>query len=273
MSRSSSVCVLVALTGLTACVSARPTWTTLPPRGFQNDFVVGVGEAQSLTQARREAVANGLGMLANRSLDLRTSLREQQCLTTENLTRAPRERGTLVRQCRILEEMVATGRTVSARGLALAAEHSEENLTGVVRVSVLLRLPKETGIRQPPSRAGLVVRSMLIPGWGQQAKNEPDRGRAHLTGVLFFGALAAGSRVMEIEYSRQAALASGQERRDLYVNRANALRLSSWGAAGLAAAYWGASIIDAASGPTNLFVRVPDRPGSGWQVGASITAP
>lgn len=263
--------MLAALIGLTGCVSLRPSWTTQPPRGFQSDFVVGVGEAQNLTQARTQAVANGLGMLSNRNLDLRTRLRDQQCVTQEVLTVAPRESGTLTRHCRILEEVIATGRTVSVRGLQLASEHSEENIMGVVRVSVLLRLPKESGIRRPPSRVGLVVRSMLIPGWGQQAKNEPDKGRTHLTGVLFFGAMAAGSRVMEVEYARQASLASGQERRDLYVNRANAFRLGSWGTAGLAAIYWGASIIDAASGPANLFVRAPDRPGRGWQVGASVS--
>ncbi len=263
--------VMPALLGLVACVPLRPNWTTQPPRGFQNDFVVGVGEASTLTQARTQAVANALGMLANRNIDLRTNLREQQCVTGEVFVMAPRERGTLTRHCRILEEVVATGRTVSVRGLQLAAEHSEENIMGVVRASVLLRLPKESGLRRPPMRAGLVVRSMLIPGWGQQAKNEPDKGRRYLTGTLIFGALAGGSRVMELEYARQASLAGGQGQRDLYVNRANGFRLGSWATAGLAALYWGSSIIDATSSPANLFVRAPDQPGRGWQLGASVS--
>jgi hypothetical protein len=273
MTRAVSALILAGATGLAGCVSARPSWTALPPRGFQNDFVVGVGEAGTLTQARAQAVANGLGMLANRSLDLRTSLRQQKCITDERFSLAPVERGSLSRRCVILEEMIASGRTVSARGLEIAAEHAEEDTQGVVRASVLLRLPKESGIRSPPSRVGLVVRSVLIPGWGQQAKNEPDKARTYLSGVLFFGAVAAGSRVMELEYASEASTAIEQSRRDLYVNRASAFRLGGWGTAALAAAYWGTSIVDATASPANLFVRAPERPGAGWQVGLSVVAP
>ena len=49
--------VLVVLSaGLLGCASVRPVWTTQPPAGYRNDFIVGTGSASDQATARRLAV-------------------------------------------------------------------------------------------------------------------------------------------------------------------------------------------------------------------------
>jgi len=255
--RGMMACVLSAV-WLTGCATVRrtPGWVSATPRGYTHDYFVGAGEAPSAGEARRQAVRNALVVRAEQG-DVRVEfVRTDRCETQEVRSLGPRGRTTGERRCTAVEEILSSGRIDGVRGLSLAEEYTTPEYNRW-RSWVLLRIPKTSGARSTPSRVGIITRSLLVPGWGLHAKGEHGKGYAITFGSVGLAAAGAVAQVVRQEQLRDALNTNVQRDRDVFVQRANALRIGQWASWGAAAALLGYNLLDAAAGPVRLYVTSP----------------
>lgn len=257
--------VMLGLVGmLGACASARPAWTAKPPQGYEHDFYTGSGTGTDRAEARSAAISTAVARLAENGRLLVQVVRVDTSITTERLGNA--RPATLDRMDKTVQEIITKGESPSIRGLKLQEEYGEQVGTRH-EAWVLMSVPKTTGLRQPPSRASFVLRSTLLPGWGQYAMGQERKGLFLGVGAALAvpAAVALGSvRQENLSKARNTQIAQS---RDYYTSQAN--RQGTLMSVTIAAAVtlWGYGVVDAASSPSRLYVR---NEGASTRVGFSI---
>ena len=234
-----------------ACASSQPRWISVTPQGYQNDYFVGEGTAESQEAAKRAAVATALTRIAESntvSLQARSSVR-----TATSFTDTESRSTSVSATTDVVREIVTAGQASLLNGIRVREEHTE--IAGSQRnVWVLMSAPKAEPVRAVPTRATAVLRSTVLPGWGQYTLGYERTGfllgsvvlSAIPTGVALLGAQDQNRRLAEATLIQSA-------RRD-YVNKANALGVLSNVTLATAAATWAFAVFNASSAPFKLYV-------------------
>ena len=251
---------------LGAGASARPGWTSQPPKGYTHDFFTGSGTGPGRAEARSAAISAAVARFAEGGRLNVQVVRTDSTRTSERFNSGSSP--TLERIDKTIQEIVTTGESPTIRGLRLQEEFSEQS-GNRHETWVLMAIPKTSGVREPPTRNSFVMRSMLLPGWGQYAMGNERKGL-----FLALGAIAAVPAAMTFSSLRAEDLTRArstqiQESRTFYTNEAN--RYGTFTAVTIAGAVaiWGYGVIDAASSPVKLYVQGGP---AGTRVGASIAA-
>jgi hypothetical protein len=153
-----------------------------------------------------------------------------------------------------VQEIVTTGTSPTITGLRLAEEF-HQNVSGRHEAWVLMTVPKTSGSRPVPGRGSFVLRSIVVPGWGQYAMGRERQGL-----LLAFGAAAGiptatAFSSMRSENSARARSTQIQAARTSFTNTANRYgTLSAVTAAGVLG-IWVYGVSDAVSGPVRLYVN------------------
>ena len=258
------VAALPLLGLLGGCASARPAWTSAPPQGYAHDFFTGSGTGPGRAEARSAAVSSAVARFAESGRLNVQVVRTDSSLTTERFRTGSSP--TLERIDRTVQEIITTGESPTIRGLRLQEEYTEQ-AGNRHEAWVLMAIPKTSGIREPPTRNSFVVRSMLLPGWGQYAMGNERKGL-----ILALGAITAVPAAMTFSSLRaedlnRARSTQIQESRIFYTNEANRYGTFTTVTIAGAVAIWGYGVIDAASSPVKLYVN-GDR--AGTRIGVSV---
>ena len=130
-----------------------------------------------------------------------------------------------------------------------------------------MAVPKTTGLRTPPSRTSLVLRSLVLPGWGQYAMGSERKGLWLALGALASVPTATSFASLQSENLSRARATNVQASRSYYENQANRYGTLATATLAGAAAIWGYGVIDAASSPVKLYVDARhSQPSLGVQV-------
>lgn len=254
--RSKTVALLLALTASSslACATGyrpgQPSWVAKPPRGFENDFFVGEGVASSAVEAKQGAVANALKRISQRD-SVRFSYSDsigQEVVTV----RDQRSQAFSVEQ-RQNTQFVTNGSVADVKNVRVVEEFADFS-SGRALSWVLVSTPKRTGVRRVPTRAEAVLRSVVLPGWGQYTIGHERAGLAIGAGVLI--AAPAGFALLSAQRQNQrlADATLIQASRIKYTNRANVLGVSANVTLAAAASAWVFSVVNATSAPFKLYV-------------------
>jgi hypothetical protein len=249
---SARVLVMAALVcAATGCASARPKWTVAPPAGYSNDYFTGSGTGVDRPAARNAAISSAVARFAESGRLNVQVVRTDSSISSERFKsgNAP----TLDRIDKTVQEIITTGESPTIRGLKLKEEYAEQaNLRQ--EVWVLMAVPKTAGLRTPPTRSSLVLRSLLLPGWGQYAMGSERKGLWLALGALASVPTAASFASLKNENLSRARATDVQASRTYYENQANRYGTLATATLAGAAAIWGYGIIDAASSPVKLYV-------------------
>lgn len=236
---------------LTACASARPSWTTRPPRGYAHDFFTGSGVGEDRASARSAAVSAAVARLAEGGRLSVQVVRRDSSVATERFTNG--RSLSLDRTDKLVQEIVTTGQSATVRGLRLHEEYAEQR-AGQYESWVLMALPRTTAVREPPSHAQLTLRSAIIPGWGQYTRGSTRKGFALAFGVAASIPAAIAFTSLRSGNEARAESAAIQANRESYTRQANQYRTLATVTIASTVAMWGYGIVDAASSPIQLYV-------------------
>lgn len=252
MSSLSAKRILSLLTFFSAgCASVRPAWTVAPPLGYRNDFFTGSGTGGDHAEARKVAIADAVAEFA-RSGRLTIEVRDSTRSTITQRSGAGKIR--LSEVDKATTDIIMRGESPTIRGLRLREEYTEKAANGV-ETWALISVPKTSGIREPPTRSSIVLRSALFPGWGQYAMGSERKGMVLALGVTaaVIGAVSFSS--LRSENLARANTTQIQASRTYNIGQANRYRTLDYASVAGAVAIWGYGVIDAASSPTKLYVR------------------
>ncbi|MDC0160426.1 hypothetical protein OAJ07_03135 [Gemmatimonadales bacterium] len=239
--RLSSLVLLGGLSLMLAgCATSGPKWARETPEGFRYDYVVGTGEAATLSEALVAAEANARAQVA--LVNSRVSVDQDVQVSTREDSRGIEMSSS--------EEIKVElqGLPVTILGWERVETREEMDLrTGDMRVRGLYRREKASGVRNPPSSAGFVARSVILPGWGQRTMERDAQATLYTTSYLASWATFAAAfyiRDQEVTKLNNAQDAIEQARALSAVNQWGNVRNVALGAA---AVVWTASLLDALS--------------------------
>lgn len=158
-----------------------PKWTTQTPVGKYHIYAVGVGEAASLYDARRQSISDAMRVFS-----------EQRNVTVESRFHSL----TTEERRKVEDEVSVKGTSITLKGLRLA-ENYVLRTGDQHQVWSLMSLPSATEI----SRWSSIWRSTVLPGWGQFYQGKNWRGAVFLAGTVIGvgGALYTASRQQDFE--------------------------------------------------------------------------
>jgi hypothetical protein len=235
----------------TACATARPNWTVAPPAGYSNDYFTGSGTGVDRAAARNAAISAAVARFAESGRLNVQVVRTDSSISSERFKSGSAP--TLDRIDKTVQEIITTGESPTIRGLKLKEEYAEQsNLRQ--EVWVLMAVPKTAGLRTPPSRSSLVLRSLVLPGWGQYAMGSERKGLWLALGALASVPTATSFASLQSENLSRARATNVQASRSYYENQANRYGTLATATLAGAAAIWGYGVIDAASSPVKLYV-------------------
>lgn len=236
---------------LTACASARPSWTARPPRGYAHDFYTGSGVGADRASARSAAVSAAVARLAEGGRLSVQVVRRDSSVATERFANGRSQ--SLDRTDKLVQEIITTGQSATVRGLRLHEEYAEQR-AGQYESWVLMALPRTTAVLEPPSHAQLALRSAIFPGWGQYTRGSTRKGFALAFGVATALPAAVAFSALRTENQSRAESAAIQANRDSYTRQANQYRTLATVTIASTVAMWGYGVVDAASSPIQLYV-------------------
>lgn len=248
-----------------ACASARPRWVEHVPPGHAHEYVVGVGNDADRAVARQEAIASALAR-AVESDEVRLAVSRTDTLVVEEQLGHGRE-GSRTRRYRGTLTVDATAAPVIARDLRVVDEHWERSPRGA-DVWVLMRRPRLDGGAHDPTPLGLALRSAVLPGWGQFAKQQPRRGALVLGSVVVAVPTAIVLGALRSDAALRASRAQTVAARTWWRDRANALGSARSGAVAVAATAYAFGVADAAMQRPHEFYASVSR--EWWAVGARM---
>lgn len=246
-----------------ACGAARqPSWVSKPPRGYTNDFFVGEGTAETKTEAKQLAVASAMARISQRdSLAITSREVMGESIAT---SRTQQGQGVSVEQ-RLTRETISEGTSGNLKDVLVVEEFGEDG-QGRANSWVLVSAPKRSGVRRVPTRGEAVLRSLIVPGWGQYTLGYERTGLSLGAGVLV--AVPTGVALLNAQrHNRRLADATLiQASRIEYANKANALGVIANVTLAAAASAWVFSVVNATSAPFKLYVDAsPSSKGFGLQ--------
>lgn len=257
--------LLLAALATSACASARPRWVEHVPRGHAHEYVVGVGSDADRAAARDGAIASAMARavegdevrLAVSRVD--TIRVEEQLRGGSAVSRTQRYHGTTAVEAATLPMI--------ARDLRVVDEHWERSPRGA-DVWVLMRRPRGDGDARDPGPLGLALRSAVIPGWGQLAKQQPRRGALVLGGVVVAVPTAIVLGALRSDAALRASRAQTVAARTWWRDRANDLGSARSGAIAVAATAYAFGVADAAMQRPHEFYAGASR--DSWTVGGRM---
>lgn len=248
----SALCVCLVTALANGCASVRPAWTTEPPEGYAHDFFTGSGTGAGRAEARNAAISSAVARFAESGRLNVQVVRTDSSLTSERFRNGAAP--TLDRIDKTVQEIITRGESPTVKGLRLHQEYSEESGSRH-EAWVLMAVPKVSGIREVPTRREFVLRSAVVPGWGQYTMGNRRKGLLLALGAVIAVPAAVSFSSLRSEDLTRARSTQIQESRTFYTNEAN--RYGTFTAVTIAgaAALWGYGIMDAASSPVSLYVN------------------
>lgn len=247
---------LLAASSLACGAARQPSWVSKPPKGYANDFFVGEANAASKAEAKQLAVASAMARISQRD-SLAITSREVigEAIAT---SRNQQGQGVSVEQ-RLTRETISEGASSALKDVRVVEEFGQEE-QGRASSWVLVSAPKKTGVRRVPTRGEAVLRSLIVPGWGQYTLGYERTGLSLGAGVLV--AVPTGVALLNAQrHNRRLADATLiQASRIEYTNKANALGVIANVTLAAAASAWVFSVVNATSAPFKLYVD--SRPGT-----------
>jgi len=242
--------VTLSIVVATGCASSRPHWTTEVPSGFQYGYVVGVGEGESEVEALQQA-----------ALHAREQVASANALVTVTVT----TRQTSIDSGGAVQRVASVDTDMQTRGLPRFIEGWQfvelymdpPRRDADYTLWALYRHDLGPRARKPPGRITFVIKSMILPGWGQRAKRA--RGRSKLFTYAYLGewsAWGALGLLRNVEIRREARAETAPEQSDA-IRKANLYGDIRNGVLAGIAATWVISLFDAFSAePSFLAFRL-----------------
>jgi hypothetical protein len=180
----------------------RPFWLHAPPGGYVNDYYVGIGTShQTIVEAKRMALIDAVKAIVEK--EGITALTRMDVISTE-------------KERRIQDYIKMASRELKIQGLEQVEAYWEKGNTGEYRYWLLVRLPKQTNLRNPPTVMAPVMRSVIVPGWGQFFKHEPRKGTFFFISTVISGGVSAMFMNMSNQSHEDAILARSTSLKDYY---------------------------------------------------------
>jgi hypothetical protein len=192
----------------------RPKWIAEPPQGYQNDYFVGEGESTvSLPEASKDGVDNAIrNYLRTKSFEARSQFSQKTIQNGEDI------------QKKVVDELVTNGSSVTIKGMVQVETYYETwNEFGKIvhHYWVLVRVPKQKGFLEPPTRMSPLWRSVLLPGWGQFYKGQNTKG--YIISISEVLLIPAGFILQSLKNTADVDVQNSRTQvlRDYYVDQAN----------------------------------------------------
>lgn len=228
--------------------SAQPSWLTEIPKGKYYYYFSGAASSNnSLDEAKEKAIISVLSeivMSREVTIESKITLFDQE--TNDELI------------SRVTNEIKLSGKSSSISGLKKEEEYWESKKSGNVIVYsywILMKIPKEKYIGVDLSDLELknsygitpILKSAIIPGWGQIHKKETKKGIIFLTG--FVTTLTSGIITNNISHSftEDAKNANGAEWINYYNDLSNQYYITSMISFVISGAIYGYNIFDSIS--------------------------
>ncbi|MDP2208418.1 MAG: hypothetical protein Q8K98_06555 [Bacteroidota bacterium] len=153
--------------------SDHPRWIDETPKGYLNDYFIGIGTSDSsYSDAHEKALVDAIYRIQqSREIVVTASQRDTSYLIQRNLNN--NQSIELVRKS--ARELAIDGKSITIRGLIEEERYQETEGTSYTFWS-LVKIPKTKGFESPPSSFSPVWRSTLLPGWGQLYKGQNTKG-------------------------------------------------------------------------------------------------
>lgn len=238
---------------LQGCATSRmPQWVSTPPRGYTNEYFVGEGSADTRQEAKQLAVSKALARAAESqtvTVDTRMAVMDVTGSQTNSGAQSSTESAT-----QVVREIAISGKSLRLNGMRVAEEYAAVS-GSKSEVWVLMSAPRQAGIRKVPSRASAVMRSVLVPGWGQYTIGYEAKGL--LIGATVLSSLPTALALKNAEKQNRLLAESTliQQSRISYTNKANAFGSASSVALAVAGASWVFGVVNATSAPFKLYVQ------------------
>ena len=219
------------------------------PSGFQYGYVVGLGEGESEVGARQQAALDAIKQMGLVNVRVTVSETTGQILF---------DSAGVQRVLSVDTDILTEGLPQSIEGwqfLKLYMESPRRNAD--YKLWALYRHELGPRARKPPGRITFVIKSMILPGWGQGAMGA--RGRGKLFTYAFLGETSAWvllGLLRNVEIRREARAESAPEQSDA-IRKANLYGDIRNGLLAGIAATWVISLFDAfSSEPSFLAFRL-----------------
>jgi hypothetical protein len=244
-----------------------PSWAVTPPVGYRYQYVTGTGTGVDVATARRAALDDAYEVLRSsgpRAYQSATFRQEFESV-------AQQSQGTGGARALVINEQLRTSGRVNGTMAGTDIPRLEIVSTEITRclrctehtVFVLFRFPKPLAQRRdPPSTAGLLARSLVVPGWGQMAKAQRAKGWTVLSLTLSGAGVALFAHQKRQSAFTNAARASSQASRDTYVTEAARWKPTLRGGIGVGSAAYGLSLIDVVASPPSYYPSALPVPGA-----------
>ncbi len=152
------VIVLMTRQDAFAQFRVKPDWVSDPPRGYVNYYYVGLGISPNYQMSIQYAISDAAQMLLNR-------------YDFESYTLI--DKTPVADYSRVIVSLHGQKKTVL---LKVVDSFVEQGYDGY-KTFLLVSSPRPASdVRQIPGDLGAVLKSTLIPGWGQYYKGYPERG-------------------------------------------------------------------------------------------------
>jgi hypothetical protein len=243
---------LLLVQGCSFSTVRAPSWAVSPPSGYRYQYVTGTGSGSDVAIARRAALEDAYQLLRQSGPRAYQSAAFRQAF--ESVARQSVGPGG-VRDLTTTQELRTSGAvdgTIEGTDIPrleiVSTEIGRCRRCTEYTVFVLFRYPKpRSQQRPPPSTAGVVARSLFIPGWGQMAKGQRAKGWSLLTLTL-----SGAGTALYAQQQRQAAFgraksATTQAARDADLSEAARWKTMLLGGVSVGGAAYGVSVIDVIS--------------------------
>lgn len=226
----------------------RPDWLKEIPCGTLFNYYSGIASSNnSLDEAKNLAISDAL-----------SEILMQNEITVEGTVSTYAEESERELISRITKEIKLKGSSTSVKGLEKVEEYWETTQTKInihYRYWILMKVPKRQYLNytftqkelKPTYGIAPIVKSSLIPGWGQIHKGEPKKGVLLLSGFAVTLTSAIVTLNLSESYERDAQNASGSEWITYYNDLSNQYYLVSVASFVLSGALYSYNIFDVIS--------------------------
>jgi len=239
---------------LSGC-SSDPDWILKPPKGYENDYFVGLAESKTSEAEAIKGARNDARVIILKNRLTRTSVHDSI------LTNITERKGKINNsQQNITQKQLIVDRVDGTLEKFYVKEDYVKYIGGIYRAWSLVRIPKPISLREnPPTKWDYFVRG-FIPGWAQFYKGEPTKGYFITGGTAAFFASGFVFSKFKMTAESDAKNSRTQVLRDYYNDNANTYYNISLACFIVTAAVYVYNIIDAvAAEGEKIFVYKPQQ--------------
>lgn len=254
-----ALCLMLAL--LASSLYAQPPkserlpWIEETPKGYLNDYFVGIGTSDSSeATAHEQALFNALLRIQQSREIVVTASQRDSIYQTQSL-RDGKQSVELVRKT--AREIAVDGRSTTINGLIEEERYHELEGTSHT-VWSLVKIPKKNSIESPPNKFSPIWRSALVPGWGQFYKGQKTKGWLIISSEAVLIPSGFIFQNLMLTAHNDAQNARTQALRDYYNDQASLYQNISLGVLIAAGAIYVFNVIDAlTSEGAKIYVEIP----------------